>query len=62
MVALADVFGVLVGIFLGVGLTLLLVVRMVKESNDIGDSKGEFYDFGDYLRPLNREDDLKTIY
>lgn len=62
MVFFANFYGIFFGILFGLSIALYITVKMVKESNDIGDSQGEFYDFGDYIHPLQTEDDLKHIY
>ena len=62
MVLFANIFGIATGIALGISLSLLITVRIVKESNDIGDSQGQFFDFGDYIRVLNDRDNLSSMY
>ena len=44
---------------LGLGLALSMVVKSVKESNDMGDSKGSMRDFGATLNMLYSVDDLR---
>ena len=39
-----SVIGVMCGLALGTGLALSIVVKSVKESNDMGDSKGNMRD------------------
>ena len=41
---------------------LFYTVRVVKKSNDIGDSKGQFNDFSDYLDVICDDDDLRQVY
>lgn len=56
MIIVADIFGIIAGLALGIGIALYITTKLVKKSNDIGDSKGEFYDFGDYIRPISHMD------
>lgn len=60
MILFADIFGIVLGLALGISIALLITVRLVKQSNDIGDSQGEFMDFGDYVHVLNEYDNLSS--
>ncbi|MCR5249478.1 MAG: hypothetical protein K6E50_02595 [Lachnospiraceae bacterium] len=51
--------GILCGLALGIGLALSMVVKSIKESNDMGDSKGSMRDFGATLNMLYSVDDLR---
>ena len=62
MVLFADVFGIIAGLLLGIGIALFITTKLIKKSNDIGDSKGEFYDFGDYIRPISHQDNQTHPY
>ena len=59
---LAYVYGIGAGLALGISIALFVTVRMVKKSNDIGDSQGQFHDFGDYIDVYNHEDELRQVY
>ena len=50
--------GLICGLALGIGLALSIVVSNVKESNDMGDSKGDMLAFGCHLNMICGEDDL----
>ena len=41
---------------------LFYTVRVVKKSNDIGDSKGQFHDFSEYMDVICDDDDLRQVY
>ena len=56
-----SVIGVMCGLALGTGLALSIVVKSVKESNDMGDSKGNMRDFGAHINMLYAEDDMHKI-
>ena len=62
MIIVADIFGIIAGLALGIGIALYITTKLVKKSNDIGDSKGQFMDFGDYIRPLNHLDNEHNPY
>ncbi|MCR4697715.1 MAG: hypothetical protein K5654_10440 [Lachnospiraceae bacterium] len=62
MIFVAYAFGIIAGLALGIGLALYITTKLVKKSNDIGDSKGQFMDFGDYIRPLNHLDNERNPY
>lgn len=53
-------YGIIFGIALGVSVSLLVTVWAVKTSNDIGDSEGDFMDFGDFLDVISDEDNLTS--
>ncbi len=55
------IVGILIGIAMGIGLALRMVVLSVKESNDMGDSKGNLRDFGTSLNIIFSEDDLRSV-
>ena len=59
---LVLLYGVLAGLTLGISVSLLLTVWLVKTSNDIGDSQGTFEDFGDYMDVISSEDNLTHVY
>ena len=50
--------GILCGIAIALGLALRITVLKVKESNDMGDSKGDMLTFGSRLNLICGEDDL----
>ena len=54
------IYGIVFGIALGVSVSLLVTVWAVKTSNDIGDSEGDFMDFGDFLDVISDEDNLTS--
>ena len=51
--------GIICGIGIALGLALRITVQKVKESNDMGDSKGDMLAFGSRLNLLCGEDDLR---
>ena len=51
--------GFICGLALGIGLALSIVVSRVKESNDMGDSRGGMTDFGASVNMIYSEDDLR---
>lgn len=53
-----SILGILLGIALGLGLALMITVKAVRKSNDIGDSKGSLRDFGTYVNMHAVEDNL----
>ncbi len=61
MVIFANIYGITIGLVLGICIALGITMKFIKKSNDIGDSKGEFYDFGDYLKTINQIDELTTM-
>ena len=60
MAFFANCYGIIFGLAMGISLALMLTAKFVRDSNDIGNSAGTFYDFGDYVRPLDHEDDLSS--
>ena len=50
--------GIICGIAIALGLALRITVLKVKESNDMGDSKGDMLTFGSRLNLICGEDDL----
>ncbi len=50
--------GIICGIAIGLGLALRITVLKVKESNDMGDSRGDMLSFGGHLNLICGEDDL----
>ncbi|MCR4648854.1 MAG: hypothetical protein K5776_07225 [Lachnospiraceae bacterium] len=58
MVVFANVYGITIGLVLGICIALGITMKFIKKSNDIGDSKGEFNDFGDYVKTINQIDEL----
>ncbi len=50
--------GIICGIAIGLGLALRITVLKIKESNDMGDSKGDMLAFGCHLNMICGEDDL----
>ena len=55
------IIGILCGLALGIGLALSMVVTSIKESNDMGDSKGSMRDFGATMNMLYSANDLRQI-
>jgi hypothetical protein len=53
--------GIICGLALGIGLALNMVIKNVKESNDMGDSKGSMRDFRASINMLNAEDNLNKL-
>ena len=60
MVFLAFI-GIICGLALGIGLAFNMVIKNVKESNDMGDSKGSMRDFGASINMLKSEDGLNKL-
>jgi len=60
MIFFANMYGLIIGITLGISIAMAIMISFIKKSNDIGDSKGDFYDFGDYLKTINHMDNLRT--
>ncbi|MBO4310463.1 MAG: hypothetical protein J5856_05280 [Lachnospiraceae bacterium] len=58
----AYVYGISTGLTLGLAIAFLITVKIVKKSNDIGDSHGNIYDFGGKMDVLSHEDNLKNVY
>ena len=46
---LVYIYGITAGLAFGISVALLFTIWLVKKSNDIGDSKGEFHDFSEYM-------------
>lgn len=59
---LSYIYGIGAGLALGISIALYITVKMVKKSNDIGDSQGSFSDFGDYIDVTGHEDELRQVY
>ena len=53
--------GLICGLALGIGLALSIVVSKVKESNDMGDSRGGMMDFGASVDLIYSEDDMLKV-
>ena len=53
--------GIICGLALGIGLAFNMVIKNVKESNDMGDSKGSMRDFRASINMLNAEDNLNKL-
>ncbi len=53
--------GIICGIALGLGLALRITVLKIKESNDMGDSKGDMLAFGCRLNLICSENDLPRV-
>ena len=51
--------GIICGIGIALGLALRITVLKVKESNDLGDSRGDMLTFGTQLNLICGEDDLR---
>ena len=62
MIALVYVYGVVAGLAFGISVAALFTIWLVKKSNDIGDSKGQFNDFSEYLDIICDDDDLRQVY
>jgi len=56
------IYGIIFGVLLGLAVTTLVTVWAVKTSNDIGDSRGGFMDFADYMNVSQDQDNLRSIY
>ncbi|MBP5609135.1 MAG: hypothetical protein J6X66_12840 [Lachnospiraceae bacterium] len=52
------VVGIICGIAIGLGLALRITVLRIKESNDMGDSKGDMLAFSSHLNLICGEEDL----
>ncbi|MCR5848734.1 MAG: hypothetical protein K6G75_11545 [Lachnospiraceae bacterium] len=61
MILFSNIYGILFGVLMGLSIALFITVKFVKQSNDIGDSKGEFNDFGDYMSVICDNDNLKHM-
>ena len=59
---LVYIYGVTAGLAFGISVALLFTIWLVKKSNDIGDSKGQFNDFSDYLDVICDDDELRQVY
>lgn len=55
-------YGIIFGVLLGLAVATLVTVWAVKISNDIGDSRGGFMDFADYMNVVSDEDNLRSYY
>ena len=55
-------YGIIFGVLLGLAVATLVTVWAVKTSNDIGDSRGGFMDFADYMNVVSDEDNLRSTY
>ncbi len=53
--------GIICGLALGIGLAFNMVIKNVKKSNDMGDSKGSMRDFRASINMLNAEDNLNKL-
>ena len=53
--------GIICGLALGIGLAFNMVIKNVKESNDMGDSKGSMRDFRASINMLKAEDNLNKL-
>ena len=51
--------GIICGLAIALGLAFRITVMKVKESNDMGDSKGDMLAFGTQLNLIYGEDDLR---
>ena len=54
-----SIVGIICGIAIALGLALRITVLKVKESNDMGDSRGDMLTFGAHLNLICGEDDLR---
>lgn len=59
---MAWIFGIVVGIALGVGIAFYITVSLVKKSNDIGDSSSTLYDVSNGINIIERKDDLHKAF
>lgn len=59
---MALIFGVVAGLALGIGLAFLITIKMVKKSNDIGDSSAELLDVSNGVCILDKEDNLHSAH
>ena len=55
---MAALIGIVCGIAIGLGLALRITVLRIKQSNDVGDSKGDIRDFGTVVDVMSAEDDM----
>lgn len=53
-----SIVGIICGIAIALGLALRITVQKLRESNDIGDSRGDMLTFGARLNLMCGEDDL----
>ena len=60
MSGIGAIIGIVLGIALGLGLALQITVMKIKDSNDIGDSKGGMRDFDTYVDMLKSEDNMSS--
>lgn len=61
MVFISILVGIIFGFLLSLSLVLLIVTKLLKESNDIGDSMGTLSDFGTYVHVTASEDGLSRM-
>ncbi len=52
------IYGLIVGVALGIGVAYYVTVSLVKKSNDIGDSSATLRDVSDGVIVLDKEDNL----
>lgn len=57
---MAAFIGIVCGIAIGLGLALRITVLRIKQSNDMGDSKGDMRDFGTYVDMMDSEDGMSS--
>ena len=62
MIGLVYFYGIVAGLAFGISVAALFTIWLVKKSNDIGDSKGQFNDFSEYLDVICDDDDLRQVY
>lgn len=59
MYYLIILIGIIFGIVTGVVVASFLTVIIIKGSNDMGDSRGTFKNFGDYITYSQFQNDLR---
>ena len=57
----ANIFGIVTGVLLGMAIAFFLVMNKLKDSNDIGDSQGNFKNFSTRLNILAQDTDIENL-
>jgi len=55
-----GIVGILLGIVIGLGLAVRIICSRITQSNDIGNFKGDLWDFGARINVMDFEDDLRN--
>ena len=57
----ANIFGIVSGVLLGMAIAFFLVMKKLKDSNDIGDSQGDFKNFSARMNILAQDTDIENL-